>query len=135
MRCACFWQQRLRRRTTIACTVAVSLTACGTDPVLCLPNIAHAITVRALEAETGRNVTDGARGTVVDGSYIDSLRPTGPPGVGATSLSAAEERPGTYDVFLERNGYQSVSRSDVRVVADECHVHTVLLDLTMVPIP
>jgi hypothetical protein len=116
--------------------VALGLSACGTDPGACTANIVSAVTVRALAAGTGENVTDGARGTVSEGTYVDSLRPAE---LDATQrvllLSGADERPGTYDLFVERDGYQAVSLSGLEATSGECHVTTVSVNVTMVPIP
>ena len=110
--------------------------AACTDPGACTLSIEPAITVRAVDRGTGQNVADGARGTVSDGAYVDSLRPAA---IDAAQrvvlLRAADERPGTYDVFLERPGYQSVSFRAAEVTRDECHVNTVALDITMVAMP
>ena len=61
--------------THCAAAAIVFLGACCSDPGACTLNIEPAITVRALDAATGENVTDGARGTVSEGGYADSLRP------------------------------------------------------------
>jgi hypothetical protein len=124
-------------RVAIPGTIAISmwLMACS-DPGACTLSAEPGITVRVLDAATGTNITDGAHGTVTEGTYVDSLRPTEVDDTGRVQvLSAVYERPGTYDVFLERPGYQAVTRGGVRVTADECHVHTVRLDLSMVPLP
>ena len=121
---------------SIPATIAISLLLVGcSEPTPCLPNVAPGIIVRALEDGTGVNVTDGAKGTVTDGTYVDSLRPAALDGAGhVLTLSAADERAGTYAVFVERPGYQAVSMSGVEVRPGECHVHTVVLDLSMVPV-
>jgi hypothetical protein len=107
-----------------------------TDPGACTLDILPAITVRALEAGTGKNVTDSAQGAVSEGAFVDSLRPAQVDAAGNVQLlSAADERAGTYEVFVERAGYQAVSLSAVEVREGDCHVHTVALDLTMVPFP
>jgi hypothetical protein len=117
-------------------SVSLALAACGTDLGLCTDSIEPAITVRALEAGTGEHVTDGALGTVADDTYFDSLRPAQfDAGQRVTLMRAADERPGTYGVFLEREGYQSVSLGDIEVTMGECHVNTVRVDVTMVRIP
>ena len=123
-------------RASVPATIAISFVLVGcTDPGVCLPNLSPGITVRALEAGTGTNVTDGAQGRVAEGTYADSLRPAEVDGAGRVLLlSAADERAGTYEVFVERPGYQAVSRSAVEVREGDCHVHTVALNLTMVPI-
>lgn len=114
---------------------AVLLAACGTDPRPCTANIEPAITVRVVDAGTGEDITDGALGVVSDDAYTDSLRPAAfDAGQRVTLLRAADERPGTYGVFVERDGYQAVSLTAVEVTADECHVNTAALDLTMVPL-
>lgn len=125
-------------RALAAGTISVSLllAACGTDPGLCTDSIEPAITVRALDSGTGQNVTDGARGVVAEDMYVDSLRPAQLDAAERVLLMrAADERPGTYDLFLERDGYQSVSLSGVEVTMGECHVNTVPVDVTMVRIP
>ena len=128
-------RDQLRPRLA-AIAVLLPLAACGTDPGACTLSIEPAITVRAVDRGTGQNVADGARGTVSDGAYVDSLQPAA---IDAAQrvvlLRAADERPGTYDVFLERPGYQSVSFRAAEVTRDECHVNTVALDITMVAIP
>ena len=124
----------MRASAPAAIAISLLLGAC-TDPGACTLNIEPGITVRALEAGTGKNVTDGAQGTVVEGTFADSLRPAQVDEAGRVLLlSAVDERAGTYDVFVERSGYQAVSQSGVRVTEDDCHVNTVALDLTMVPI-
>jgi hypothetical protein len=125
----------MKHRIMVAGAMSLVLAGC-TGPGACTLNIEPGITVQALEAATGRNVTDSASGTVTEGTYSDSLRPFGVDTAGRVlRLSAADERSGTYDVFVERPGYQSVSLSNIRVTRDECHVHTAALDVTMVPIP
>lgn len=118
----------------MAAATSLLLAGC-TDPGACTLNIEPAITVRALEAGTGLNVTDGAEGTVSDGTFSDSLQPDQ---VDASQhvlrLRAADERAGTYDLFVERPGYQAVALSNIQVTRDDCHVKTVNVDVTFVPI-
>ena len=117
-------------------SISLLLAGCGTDPVLCTDSIEPAITVRALEAGTGQNVTDGAQGTVSEDTYVDSLRPAHfDAAQRVLLLRAADERPGTYGLFLERDGYQSVSLSGIEVTMGECHVNTVPVNVTFVRIP
>jgi hypothetical protein len=119
------------------CTAAaiVFLGGCS-EPGACTTDIAPAITVRAIDAATGENVTDGARGTVSDAAYADSLRPAQ---FDVTQrvllLSAADERPGTYALWLERDGYQAVSLDGLEATEGECHVNTLAVNVTMVAIP
>ena len=52
---------------TAATLALLALAACGTDPEGCTLSLVPAVTVRALAAGTGENVTDGAQGTGVRG--------------------------------------------------------------------
>jgi hypothetical protein len=115
------------RALSLAATAMLPLlAACGTDPGACTLRIEPAITVRAVDAVTGQNVTDGAQGAVSERNYADSLRPARFDMAHRVQLlRAADERPGTYDMFGERLGYQSVSLSAIEVTAGECHVNTV----------
>ncbi len=71
-----------------------------------------------------------------EGTYADSLRPAELDAAQRVLLlSGADERPGTYDLFLERDGYQAVSLGGLEATAGECHVNTVSVNVTMVPIP
>jgi hypothetical protein len=127
--------ESMRAPAATIISVSLVLAACGTDPDLCTESIEPAITVRALEAGTGRNVTDGAQGGVADDTYVDPFRPAAfDAAQRVTLLRAADERPGTYGLFLERDGYQAVSLSGIEVTMGECHVNTVQVDVTMVPI-
>jgi len=129
------WNRAVRAFFPATIVMVLLLVGCA-DPGACTLNIEPGITVRALEAGTGKNVTDSAQGTVSEGAFVDSLRPAQiDPDGRVQLLSAADERAGTYDVFVERRGYQAVSLSEVEVGKDDCHVRTVALDLTMVPIP
>ena len=72
-----------------------------------------------------------------EGTYVDSLRPTDfdITDQRVLMLSAAYERPGTYDLFLEREGYQAVSLSGIEARDGGCHVQTAAVNITMVPVP
>ena len=123
-------------RASIPAAIALSLTllACS-EPGACTLSIEPGITVRALDSGSGENVTDGAHGTVTEGTFVDSLRPAQVDEAGRVLLlSGPDERAGNYGVFVERPGYQAVSLSAVEVTAGDCHVNTVALDVTMVPI-
>jgi hypothetical protein len=129
--------RRVCRVLRASCTAGaiVSVGACS-ESVVCTTDIVPAITVRAHDAATGENVTDGARGTVSEGAYADSLRPAEwDVTQRVLLLSAADERPGTYDLFVERDGYQAVSLGGLEATEDECHVQTVAVNVTMVAIP
>jgi hypothetical protein len=72
----------------------------------------------------------GARGSVRDGTFLDSLRP-----FTSVSLQGAGERPGTYTVTIVHPGYADWLLADVRVHRDVCHVVTVNLQARLQPAP
>jgi hypothetical protein len=128
--------QPMRALAVTMTSVSLLLAGCGTDPVLCTDSIEPAITVRALDSRTGQNVTDGAQGVVSEDTYVDNLQPAQfDADQRVVLMRAADERPGTYDLFLERDGYQAVSLSGIEVTMGECHVNTVPVDVTMVAFP
>jgi hypothetical protein len=84
------------------------LASCSTEPT-CTQDIRPAVEARKLDAETQAYLTVTPRGVARDGSYEDSLVASGttpetPPRV--VTMTAADERRGVYDVFVEAEGYQ-----------------------------
>jgi hypothetical protein len=52
-----------------------------------------------------------------------------------SSYPLAYEKAGTYSVTVEKAGYRTWLRSDVRVTSDRCHVQTVSLTALLQPLP
>jgi hypothetical protein len=112
--------------------LALPLAAAGllmgcSDPAACTANIERAVEVEVREAGTDQYLADVTRGVVRDGSYSDSLRVVGYIGTDPalpTLLGAADERPGTYQVHLEAEGYGDWDTTGVRAGFDGCHVTT-----------
>ena len=116
--------------------VSAAFGVAGCDyPTACLMNIEPAIEVEVRDAATGGPAATGARGTVTDGDFVDSLRLSRRDDSGWFSMRAADERPGTYDVRLENPSYKTWERSGVRVRDGECHVRTVQLEARLEPSP
>lgn len=105
---------------------AALLLGCS-DPGPCTANYAWAVEVEVREAGTDQYLAGRARGLVRDGTYADSLQIVGfirgDPSE-ATTLGAAGERPGTYQVHLEAEGYGDWDTAAVVVGSDGCHVAT-----------
>lgn len=100
-------------------TLAACSTSAPTD-VVCTMVALPAVTVVVRDADTQAGLAGVARGAVVEGAYIDSLRAVG----SATTMSAAYERPGTYSVDIRATGYQPFTTTGVKVTKDQCHVIT-----------
>ena len=107
------------------------------DPVVCTGEVVPGVVVTVRDAETGVAVAFGATGRVQDGSYVGELSPYERSGSDLStlfSLRGADERPGTYEVFVEREGYAPWSTSGVRVTAGTCHVRTVRVQSELTPL-
>ena len=96
----------------------------------CLPETKPAIVVEIRDATTGAALAQLARGVVQHGAYSDSLIAARSESSDPTTMyarRAANERPGTYDVWVERVGYRDWHAYGVRVGAGPCGVSTVQL--------
>lgn len=103
----------------------------------CLAEIKPAIIVEIRDARTGVPLAQLARGVVQDRAYGDSLIPAGWESQDPTTMyarRAANERPGTYEVRLERPGYHRWQAHRIRVHAGQCGVQTVRLQARLRPL-
>lgn len=127
----------------LACLAAVAFLA-GCDVgggYACTAESVPGLSVRVLDAATGAPLACSAVLVARDRGFTDSVSvatwlgrpPSDTTGTcalwpAADVLSAAHERPGVYEVRVERAGYRPWTRTGVRVTADRCHVRTVHLD-------
>ena len=128
----------MRNRTSRigAWTSAVVLTACAacrdsaTAPVACTEIAMAGIVVEVTSAATGGPLGDGSVMTLRDGSYVETVDL-----VSGNALLGAWERPGTYDVAVARDGFQTWTRNGVLVEEDDdgCHVVQVVLQAALQP--
>lgn len=97
-----FWIALLAAGFSTSACSGITCTAEGRDAVI----------VEVRDSITGSNAAEGALLIVRDGEYVDSVRggPNEPP-----ALTAAFERPGTYEVVVQKNGYREWVRQGVRV--------------------
>ena len=72
---------------------------------------------------------EDATGRAVDGDQVANLEPF------FDQLIGAWEQPGTYEVTVEKPGFEPWVRSDVRVEPGECHVIPVRLEALLAPSP
>jgi hypothetical protein len=105
----------------------------------CLPNMEYGISLTVTDATTGANAACGATAWLTDRAYADTMQAWGcsfPESLHAGAFVGARERPGTYEVHVEKPGYQPWQRSDVVVVRRECscHVSTVGLEARLQPL-
>lgn len=106
-------------------------------PRNCTTSVEPAIVVAIYDAASGAPIAASASGYVQDGSFTDVLKPSGflggQPGT-MVSRRAADERPGTYDVFVTHEGYVPWSALDVRAADGSCHVRTRTLHADLQPL-
>jgi hypothetical protein len=115
---------------------AGALTGCELPFVggVCTADFRFGVVVEVRDAVTGAPAADGARLTVRDGEYVETTEAR-VPSPDALFLQGAGERAGTYDVTVQKSGYQDWTRTGVRVREDECHVIPVQLDARLQPAP
>lgn len=95
--------------------------------------IARAIVVEILDLETGRPIAEMAQGHVTEGDYTGLLNPYWFRDGIMVARSAADERAGTYTVFVTHPDYDPWMQTDVRVRQGVCHVITQTLRAEMTP--
>ena len=122
------------RNAALLLITAVSVTClgCGADygtGRVCTAVAVPALAVTVLDGSTGQRVCD-ATVVAVEGSFSSTLEPS--LGGGTCSYSGPYERAGVYEVRVTKQGYQPDVERNVRVTADECHVVTQQLTLTLV---
>ena len=105
-------------------------------PRLCTDILISGLAVEVRDAGTGLPAAYNATGTIIDGSYKETLEGgmTTTPET-ALLLVGAWERAGIYDVTVEKPWYRTWSMAHVAVLADECHVQTVHLQANLEPAP
>lgn len=108
----------------------------GTSGRICTAEARVGIQVEIRDAMTRNPAAEGAKATVNDGSFIDTLRtlPVVPP-QGSLTVYGVYERPGVYTVMITKPGYRDWVRSNVVVNKDECHVITAQIEALLEPVP
>lgn len=101
------------------------------SPPVCTAEAVAGITVALRLMEGGPLLADDALGRAADPTQpeIRLLEPIG------DRLVGAWEAPGTYVVTVEKPGFMTWARGDVRVEAGECHVVPVHLEAALTPVP
>ena len=92
------------------------------DPGDCVAIAGFALNVIVQDSVSGGPPPSGTRVIARDGTYADSMT-AGVPGATGSAFPLAVERPGSYVVTVEAEGYRLWSRSEINVErsADKCH--------------
>ena len=117
----------MRSRLPVAALVGSALitSACDFIPggYSCTAQAVPGVMVHVLDSLTGASAGRDARIIARDGAVADTADQATYDG----PYPLAFERPGTYTVTVEQEGYRLWSVTGVRVTKDECHVRTVTL--------
>jgi hypothetical protein len=117
-------------RRCLIFAAAVPVAGCNLSTA-CTLDSRPGIVVEVRDAVTAAAIADGARLIVRDGDYVETVE--GPPIAGLPYLEAARERPGMYDVTVQKAGYEEWTRSRIWARDGGCHVSTVRLQATLQP--
>ncbi len=94
--------------------------------IFCTDSIEPALVIQVRDASSKASIADGATGYVRDGEYVDTLQVYGFGSDGTLySFRAADERPGIYEVVVQRSGFKAWHKTHVAVSTGRCHVKTV----------
>jgi hypothetical protein len=119
----------MRINAAFVTSTLVVLVGCGTDPlVVCPLRPVPAIRAEVRSQSTGELLL-GATGGVRDGEYSDALVSLGP-----GLLAGAYDRPGTYTVTVQKEGFSPWTASGVTASMSSCSVNTVELTARLSPI-
>ena len=122
------------RTASVLLPLLVLVASCdGDESIVCTTEARFGVNLSVKDATTGQLIPEGVRGSLKDGTYLDSLQVFTDIEGRIFSLAGAVERPGTYRVDLVAPGYQPWTRSDVRVEEGRCHVEPVSLVAEMAP--
>ena len=104
--------------------------------IVCTENLVASIVVDVRDG-FGNPAAYGATAEFRDGDFVytvrggsDALDPAT-----AVRITGPYERAGLYTVTVRKPGYRDWVATDVLVQADECHVHTVVLQATLEKAP
>lgn len=114
----------------------LGLAACVDTLAICVDTGSDpAIVVEIRDAITQAPLAAGARGTIRDGTYVDSLRPRQTDASGRLLvLAAGTGRAGSYDVTVVHPGYQTWQQAVV-VGTTSCGLASRVLQVNLEPQP
>jgi hypothetical protein len=95
------------------------------------------VQVQFADAETHQILTGVTPGAIADenGTYVDSLRPSGSDGSGSViQFGAGLERSGTFRLTADRAGYLPFTRAGIVVVRATCGVVPVFVQAELEPV-
>ena len=119
----------------MACGAAVAaLAGCTsvklpTEPVVCTAIAVSSLNVTVRDSATGARICDATVVARVGGESHELMAFAHDPQ--SCSYAGPWERAGTFEVRVERAGYEAAAVSGVRVTADECHVIPVQLTVDL----
>ena len=125
-----------RKRNFFAALALLFGTACGAPPPpverLCMDYAVAGLHITVLDGggeRVQRKICD-AEVVAAEGAYEERLEA---PNHSDCAYQGAWERPGTYALWVTKEGFRTATLEDIRVQADECHVQTESRTVTLIP--
>ena len=102
------------------------------DTIVCTASIDPAIRIQVLDKETGFAISCGAKAVISEGDFSEEVEnPAGENCNDSQMLIGADERSGTYDLMVSKEGYLDWYATNIQVSANLCHVNTVTVQAYM----
>ena len=115
------------RTVSLAFLVASTALSGCSEWVGCTTSVEPGVVVEIRDAVDGTPMAATALGSVIEGSFQDSLRLYD----GSLTRAGADEREGTYTLRVLHPGYVTWEQAGVRVRDRGCHVETVTLQANL----
>ena len=123
----------MRRQARAALVVLSIAAAACDDPVACTLAIEPAIEALVVDSVTGEPAAADALGVLVLGGEQLPMILTGTDIEGRPLVLAGGDEPGSYDVRIEKAGYDPWTRDDVEVESNDCGVVTERFEARLQP--
>lgn len=123
------------RRRNVIFAFLVTLSSCDfNSEINCTDEAVAGIQLNVFEKQSKQPVYCGLSVTFQDSSYEEIINtPSDENCYSSNSLLGAFERPGLYNITVNKAGYESWYAYNVEVIkANECHVETISVDVNLV---
>lgn len=107
-----------------------SAMSCKKDGVFCTEEARAGLQLTVRSGISGAVLTEGVSVIAVSGDYVEELQPYS----GDSSFVGLFERPGSYEITIFKESYRQLILDSILIDADECHVITLVKDVSIYPL-